>query len=461
MNNILKIFFSKSQIDKIQIAKSATTLADKADKDSIVFYRLSDVSSLKTFQKRTEKSQALLYVVEANFQPEIKGDHVVVDRQSFELLQEEISKIVYPLNTDIKFIGVTGTNGKSSVVNYCARLLNIVGDPALAIGTIGISDGEKVIDDDVVNTTPSYIDLMGIVFKYQNKFKNFIFEFSSHALDQKRLLNIKLDIAAWTSFSQDHLDYHKTMEAYFAAKLIIFNHLKDESSKVVVPHQQDFGYKILGIPQCRNQVVFTKSIDYEKSKLHFVYQQGFNLENIEVSLMVVSLLGHPEVYSIDLSEIRPPSGRFEIIPNGEKFIVVDYAHTPDAIEKLLQSAKVVFKGKRLHLIFGCGGDRDAKKRPVMGRVASENADIITLTSDNPRSEDPSQIIDDIAKGMVNLKRPLIEPDRKLAICNALSTQGAEEVIIIAGKGHESTQEIKGTKMHFNDKEIVESFLMKR
>lgn len=449
---------SPSQISLLEKAKNLTTIADQATSDSIVFYRLVDVASVAVLKRRASKSSALFYVVEASFKPDLDFDHVVVNREQFEFLQVEFCRKIYPTSDDVKLIGVTGTNGKSSVVNYCAKLLKMVGVPSLAIGTIGISDGDKIIDQSNVNTTPSYLDLMGIVFKNQTKYKNFIFEFSSHALHQRRLLDIKLDVAAWTSFSQDHLDYHKTMESYFDAKMIIFDHLKDENSKVVVPYQQDFSYKILNTDKCRNRIAFTKNVDQKIAKLHFVYKQGFNLENIEIALQVVSLLGHPQVFNMDLSEIRPPAGRFEIVSKGEKHVVVDYAHTPDALLKVLESAKSVFLGKKLHVVFGCGGDRDAKKRPVMGRVAAEWADKITITSDNPRSEDPQRILQDILFGIVDKSLVSLEVDRRKAIEKAIMLQGDDEVVIVAGKGHENTQEIMGVKHHFNDKELVEKLL---
>lgn len=453
MNKQLNDFFTDEQLKIIKAAKGLTTIANQADKNDIVFYRISNVLGVNAFHERAKSSPALFYIVESHVEFKSPLPHIVVDNENFECLQKLLADQVYPMKEMVKTVGVTGTNGKTSVVNYCAKLLSIVGKKALAIGTIGISDGTKILFKNPVNTTPSFVDLRAVIFRYQDEYEYFIFEFSSHALHQRRLLDIKLDIAAWTSFSQDHLDYHKTMESYFNAKMIIFSHLKSQSSKVIVPYQEDFSYKILNNGEFKEQLHFTKSIDIEHLKLHYVYKQGFNLENIEIALMVVSLLGHPEIFESDLSEVRPPAGRFEIIEKNKKCVIVDYAHTPDALEKLLQSARQVFPNKKLHIIFGCGGDRDAKKRPVMGRIASQWSDKITVTSDNPRSEDPKLIIKDIVAGITDSKY-LIEEDRKLAIVNAVGSQSEDEVVIVAGKGHESTQEIKGVKYPFDDKELV-------
>lgn len=460
MNNKQKLlkWFSSEFIDElVKNVKQLTTIANQATKDSLVFYRLSTPASVELFRQRIENNPAFFYVISCDFEVQVVSNSKIVNGQDFEEIQMIMSQIVYPLDSQVKFVGVTGTNGKTSVVNYCANLLSLLNVPALCIGTMGISNGRETIVEDAINTTPSFVDLMGLIYKFQKEYKYFFFEFSSHALFQRRLLDIPLDMAAWTSFSQDHLDFHKSMEDYFDAKLIIFKHLKGGKAKVVLPKADDFSYKIIENANYKEKVVFTKSLDIEKSKVHFVFHQGFNKSNLEISMMVLAQLGFDQIFDLDLSQVMPPSGRFEIVKNNDLYAVIDYAHTPDALEKLLGSVRNTFPQHKITLVFGCGGNRDAKKRPIMGHIAQRFSHRVIVTNDNPRNEPPEQISQDILSGITDLNHVEVILDRKLAIEKALSGQNENSVVVVAGKGHEAYQEIKGQKQDFSDKQVIENF----
>ncbi|PIP92869.1 MAG: UDP-N-acetylmuramoylalanyl-D-glutamate--2,6-diaminopimelate ligase [Bdellovibrio sp. CG12_big_fil_rev_8_21_14_0_65_39_13] len=460
MNDKKKLlkWFTSEQIDEILVSvHQLTTIAENASVDAIVFYKLTSPTSVELFKNRITNSKAHFYIISCDFEVALVENSIVVNQKEFEEIQKIFVRLIYPLHEEVKLIGVTGTNGKTSVVNYCAHLLSLINIPALCIGTMGISNGKEVIVEDAINTTPSYVDLMGLVFKFQDQYKYFFFEFSSHALFQKRLLDIPLDMAAWTSFSQDHLDFHKTMEAYFEAKLIIFDHLKNTKAKVVLPKNDDFSYKIIENSKYKEKVIFTKSLDIEKSKVHFVFHQGFNKSNLEISLMVLAQLGLDKIYDLDLSGLMPPSGRFEIVKNANRYAVIDYAHTPDALEKLLGSVQKTFPDSKITLVFGCGGNRDAKKRPIMGHIAQRFAHKVIITNDNPRNEAPEQISQDILSGITDLNHVEVVLDRKLAIEQALSQQSEKIVVVVAGKGHETYQEINGQRSDFSDKQVIENF----
>jgi len=454
---LLKWFSSENLEEILSSVLELTTIADNAASNAIVFYKLTSPTSVELFKKRIASSKAHYYIISSDFEVSLVENSIVVNHNDFEEIQKILVKLIYPLHEQVKLIGVTGTNGKTSVVNYCAHLLSLLNIPALCIGTMGISNGKEVLVEDAINTTPSYVDLMGLIFKYQDQYKYFFFEFSSHALFQERLLDIPLDMAAWTSFSQDHLDFHKTMEAYFEAKLIIFDHLKGAKAKVVLPKADDFSYKIIEDSKYKEKVVFTKSLDIEKSKVHFVFHQGFNKSNLEISLMVLAQLGLDKIYDVDLSNLMPPSGRFEIVKNNDRYAVIDYAHTPDALEKLLGSVQKTFPDSKITLVFGCGGNRDAKKRPIMGHIGQKFAHRVIVTNDNPRNEAPEQISQDILSGITDLNHVEVVLDRKLAIEQALSRQNDKIVVVVAGKGHESYQEINGQRSDFSDKQVIENF----
>ncbi len=380
-------------------------------------------------------------------------------------------------------IAVTGTNGKTTV---CYLLESILGrNSTLRIGTLGAYFGEKYIS--LTNTTPSleqFLSLLKMASDYGG-IAHLVMEVSSHSLEQRRLGKMKFDIAVFTNLSRDHLDYHSSMQNYFAAKLRLFlDHIK-ETGMAVVCVNNEWGKKLVNILSERkisvitvgfdNKAdVFVRVIDMDVSGMRlrikflssgreFLLETPFigehNAINIATSFAVLSYLSDIDLDKIclDFAAILPPVGRLEPLFVKDRYVFIDYAHTPDGLKVVLDTLLKVKGSGRLICVFGCGGNRDKGKRPLMGNIASEMADFVILTSDNPRWEDVGVIIDDIYVGVdvQNRYKVKIVPDRRDAILYALNMSQEKDFILIAGKGHEDYQEIKGEKIHFSDKEVVQ------
>lgn len=411
----------------------------------------------------------------------------------------EGAAIIYPKIPD-KLIAVTGTNGKTSVVFYCMQILQKLGIKSAAIGTLGIITDEitksRLPSDLPENlTTADPITFRRILNELAiNGVQVVAFEASSHGIDQKRLGNLKVDAAAFTSFSQDHLDYHGTMEDYLNAKLKLFSeHLKENAAAVVnldnywrnliEEYFDQYGVKYVSIIpshlscHCERSEITIQSITkaITEQKVTFTRQgNSYNFEtNIVGSFQASNLLIAAELVAnigiafdkiIDtLPEIKASTGRLQRVTTfGDKFhVFVDYAHTPDALEKSLQElAAVKDKTSNLIVVFGCGGDRDRTKRPIMGKIASEIADYIIITDDNPRTEDPVQIRKEIINGLFLVKDKIMNeiPDRRVAIKAGIDALKENDILLIAGKGHEDYQIVGTTKMPFSDIEIAKEII---
>jgi UDP-N-acetylmuramoyl-L-alanyl-D-glutamate--2,6-diaminopimelate ligase len=322
----------------------------------------------------------------------------------------------------------------------------------MSIGTLGVRSNHKTILDFGL-TSPSLIDLR----KYLNiygKDKDFcVLEASSHALMQSRLFGLEFEMGGWLSFSQDHLDYHKTMEEYFAAKALITNYVKD-SGKIFVPSSQSDLFN--KISRVTSKVQKARVIE---QTLPLFFSTNFNRNNLEVAVDMVEC-GFNIVVPDIFHKIIPPDGRFYIKPFRTNFIVVDFAHTPDALDNICQGIRAAFPKHRLKVLFGCGGDRDRTKRPLMGKIAETWGNEIYVTSDNPRSEDPEQIIDEIVQGM-STKMIYKITERPKAVQTAFSELKENEILLLAGKGHEDYILIKGVKHPYSDIGEVEKFLARK
>jgi UDP-N-acetylmuramoyl-L-alanyl-D-glutamate--2,6-diaminopimelate ligase len=298
-------------------------------------------------------------------------------------------------------------------------------------------------------TSPSLIDLRKFLAVY-GKGKDFcVMEASSHALIQERLFGIIFDGAGWLSFSQDHLDYHKSMEAYFEAKTLIYKHMREDARLFIPPSQTDLYEKLKIFPQ-------TVKAYGLPEKLPLFFSTRFNRDNLEVAHAIVeSVFG--TVLSIDYNQLTSPDGRFYIQKYKSNYLVVDFAHTPDALLNICRGIKTSFPGHKLKVLFGCGGDRDRTKRPLMGSVVDQWADEAYVTSDNPRSEDPESIINDILKGFGKIiPRKIV--DRREAVRIAFSELNEKEVLLFAGKGHEDYILINGVKHPYSDIKEVDEFV---
>lgn len=376
----------------------------------------------------------------------------------------------------LKLVGVTGTNGKTTVATTIKRMLDMLGIKAGLIGTCDVEIGEDIWQGERSNpTTPEPFELFEIFRAMADAGCEYaVMEVSSQGLEQKRVAGCEYEVGIFTNLTQDHLDVHGTMENYFKAKKKLF-----DISKIGIINADDpYGERIIEDKPCS---IFTfsdkKKADYCatdiklsaegcKYKINgtdafFKMPGEFNVSNSVAVLSALDKLGFPvEKTAPLLEDFRGVCGRAEILSKDTDFTVLrDYAHSPDAVEKILKTVKEVSKG-RVVCVFGCGGNRDARKRPLMAKAAAENSDFCVVTSDNPRNEDPDAIIDEILVGMEGQTTPYVRiTDRREAIKYAIDNAKTDDVIAIVGKGHEDYQILAGgVKIHFDEKEIVEEIL---
>ena len=393
----------------------------------------------------------------------------------------------------LSLVGITGTNGKTTTSYLLESILRAAGAKPGVIGTINYRLGGRTYPAPV--TTPESLDIMRLLREMADEgVTDVIMEVSSHALDQNRTADCPFKIAVFTNLSRDHLDYHQTMEAYFRAKSRLFSGLQatalEGQAYALINRDDPKGTELIRLTQA---TVMTYglgtdcdfradgvSADYTGIAARLTTPVGdaavrspllgaFNIYNILAATGAAVTLGITlEDVISGIEQLKVVPGRLEIVPNGHGLrIVVDYAHTPDALSKTMQTMKPLVEGK-LITVFGCGGDRDKGKRYDMGLAAGQQSDLVVITSDNPRSEDPATIIDQIEKGtresgLPNLtwtsSRPkfatrgyVIEADRRKAIRMAVSMAGRKDLVLIAGKGHEDYQIVGGERRHFDDRE---------
>lgn len=387
----------------------------------------------------------------------------------------------YPARS-MRVIGITGTNGKTSISYMLRAMLRRMGCRVGLIGTIQIMIEEEVLP--IHNTTPDVVDLQRTLAMMRDANMDYVvMEVSSHALDQNRVAGIEFDTAVFTNLTQDHLDYHKTLENYKKAKTILFDLVSAEGIKngksAVVNADDEAGKDMLAHANCRHityginneATLKAENIQVLASGAQFDIKIGesvlplklqitgiFNVYNVMAALGAAMAEGVPaQIIKSCMEEFTSVPGRFELVRGGQDFaVIVDYAHTPDGLENILNTARQIAK-KRIITVFGCGGDRDNTKRPIMGRIAAELSDYIIATSDNPRSEDPQRILDMVVAG-VNEKagnkphEAII--DRREAIFRAVELAETDDIVIIAGKGHENYQILNTGTIHFDDKEVA-------
>lgn len=381
--------------------------------------------------------------------------------------------------------GVTGTNGKTSCTHWLAQAWTEAGVPCALVGTLGTGRPGALVPTGF--TTPGAVDLQAQLARLRDGGAvRVAMEVSSHGLAQGRVQGVHFELALFTNLTRDHLDYHGTMEAYGAAKAALFEaaglkravlNLDDAFGAALHAQLRGLGVPVLGyslsgamagsVPalQARDVhyhahgVAFRLEAPQGTVQLDSPLMGSFNLSNLLGVLGCLLETGLP-IASLPacVAALRPPPGRLERItaPSGPQ-VYIDYAHTPDALAQVLRALRAGLQQGRLICVFGCGGDRDAGKRPLMGRIACQLADAVVLTSDNPRSEDPERIMDAIAAGMES--RPLVrEVDRRRAIARALALAGPADVVLVAGKGHETTQEVAGERLPFSDAAEVRAAL---
>jgi MurE/MurF fusion protein len=384
-----------------------------------------------------------------------------------------------------KLIAVTGTNGKSSVADFYYQILNLNKKRVASIGTIGVQSKNKKTE--IGNTTLNPIELSNIINKLSfKKIDHIILEASSHGLKQNRLDGLFFDVGIFTNLSHDHLDYHKNFRNYLNSKLHLFKYLLKNKGCIIsdstIPQFNEIK-KISKKKKLKLETVFGKNADLELvthiyNNEHQILRIKYKSQIFEIKLNLIgkiqiknvlmailaSINSNLNIKSINkvISKLKPVEGRLEkigILKNKSK-VLLDYAHTPDALETVLINVKEQFPLSKISLVFGCGGDRDKSKRVKMGKIASKYAHKIFLTDDNPRSESPQRIRNEIKKGIKNRNIQEVS-DRKKAILKCINNLASGDIAIIAGKGHEKTQDYKGKKKYFSDrKEILKSILKK-
>ncbi len=390
----------------------------------------------------------------------------------------EIAACVYgDPSSRLRMIGVTGTNGKTSATHWIAQALNSIGTPSVVIGTLGNGFSGQL--SPASNTTPDAVNLQAMLARYADEgAKACAMEVSSHGLHQGRVNGCCFNVAVLTNLSRDHLDYHGSMEAYAAAKAGLFAwpglehavlNLDDEFGQALAAKKTNA--KIVGygfqqgevmaeaVKEGRKGLVLSLNTAWGRAELESPLLGRFNAYNLLAALAVLLVSDVPlDEACTALGQAKPPAGRMQTLGGGKRpLVVVDYAHTPDALEKVLATLRSLAGEARLICVFGCGGNRDKGKRPLMGRAASQGADLIFVTSDNPRNEDPLAIIADILQG-VKTDTAHMEADRARAIFEAVGSAKADDIVLIAGKGHEDYQEVQGQKTHFSDVETAQKAL---
>lgn len=375
-------------------------------------------------------------------------------------------------------VGVTGTNGKTTTASLVHSMMSRRGAAGL-IGTIGYKIGDRTLP--ATHTTPGPLELNGLLAEMAAaECRSAVMEVSSHALDQHRVDGLRFSAAVFTNLTPDHLDYHTTMPEYFKAKQKLFTGLRDDAW-AVINADDAWGRQLAESSRGR---VLTYAIDAEAeltatdittsaAGTRFTIGRGgeragvstalvgrFNVSNILAAAGTMLGLGVPfRDVAEGIGSLRPVAGRFEPIASPAGWTaVVDYAHTPDALEKTLTALRATFTettGGRLIAVFGCGGNRDRTKRPAMGRIASSLADVTIITSDNPRDEAPEAIIDEIAAGVAGGRETRREPDRAKAIAMAIAMARPGDVVLVAGKGHEEYQIVGKERLAFSDRRVIE------
>lgn len=387
----------------------------------------------------------------------------------------------------LRMIGITGTNGKTTTSYLIRAILRNAGFKVGVIGTIQIMIEDEVFP--IHNTTPDIIDLQAILANMQAKGMDYVvMEVSSHALALNRVAGCEFDTAVFTNVTQDHLDFHKTFENYIEAKSKLFASLTlltncKENKTAVINIDDSAAKAMLAKSECRTiSYAIHKNADLKAENINVLangakFSIHSNFANLDLNLKITGIFNvynvmgavgaafaegiKADVIKQTLESFESVPGRFELVDEGQTFsVIVDYAHTPDGLENILKTARQIAK-QHIITVFGCGGDRDRTKRPIMGKIAAQLSDVVIATSDNPRTEDPEFILSQVEEGVLETigdKKHKKITDRKSAIEEAISMASEGDIVIIAGKGHENYQILKDKTIHFDDKEVARDVL---
>lgn len=395
----------------------------------------------------------------------------------------------------LRLIGVTGTNGKTTVTHLIEKMLADWGKAAGLVGTLGqrLHKAGQTTYVSTGLTTPLAGQLHGILADMVRQQAEYVvMEVSSHALEQHRTYGCDFEVAVLTNLTQDHLDYHQTMEKYCQAKCLLFSGLKPtmlgHTPAAVINLDDAWAPRFLNACAASTRLYtygldapeatvraenvrfsiagasFTAITPHGKADVQLQIAGKFSVYNALAALAAGLALGIPLPQCVrSLQDVGGVRGRFEVVAE-HPYVIVDYAHTPDGLENILAATRLITPPDgRLIVVFGCGGDRDPTKRPAMGAIAERLADVVVVTSDNPRSEEPQQIITDILRGIghIDPRRILVNADRQQAIQRAIDLARPTDIIVVAGKGHEDYQILKDRTIHFDDREVVQAYMAGR
>ena len=467
-------------------------------------YRKIRVNSI-SFDSRKIKKKDIFFAIKGNQTSGTKfikdaiskGASIIVSDQKTKyknhkipyLLVKDVRKSLAEASSNFykkkpsNIIAVTGTNGKSSVANFFYQILSFNKISAASIGTLGIFSKNYSKKINLTSMDPLSLH-KNLQILARNKVNHVILEASSHGLDQKRLDNLNIKTGIFTNFSQDHLDYHKNMKSYFNSKMYLFKNLLNKNSKIITDEENKEFKTIKNIANRRKIKKITIGSNSGNIKiLYNKYDENKQIVKISVNskiyLLKIPLIGYFQIKNLlmailaasscglnqnkifnQINKIKPVSGRLECVAhlNNNSNIIVDFAHTPDALEQSLIALKKQFK-KEIVIVFGCGGERDKKKRLIMGKVAKKYCRKIFVTDDNPRNEDPEKIRNMIMKGCKKLAINI--GNRKQAIKTAIKELGSNEILLVAGKGHEKTQDYGNKIINFSDKKVIVEIIKKR
>ena len=462
--------------------KRASDITDnsKEVKENSIFFAIRGTRvDGHTFMGEVLRKKPLAVVVERDYLPP-KG----LDFSKTYLIKVDNTRRAFALSCrefygrpdeKLKVFGITGTNGKTSSTFILASILNQLGCPTGVIGTVEYRFKDKIYGKGQTTPHPK-VWFRTLAQMLEDGARAVACEVSSHALEQNRIYGTTFEGVVFTNLSRDHLDYHQSMENYFFSKRRLFS---EYNYRVGVANGDDpygkrlikefslkgfgFGennhYRILKAKSTlRGTYIRLKTPSGEIAELESPLLGGFQIYNLTGVFSLIHSLGYPTRELTEaVKNIPQIPGRFEVLQREPFLVLVDYAHTPDALEKLLQSVRDL-KPKRVITVFGAGGNRDKTKRPLMGEVARRLSDVVVLTSDNPRYEEPMAIINDILEGIKDHSGVYVIPDRREGIEFALKIAKEGDAVVIAGKGHEDYQEIKGVKYPFDDREVVRGIL---
>jgi MurE/MurF fusion protein len=460
INMLLKNLINNLPEDKKKILITGLSTNSKNVKKGYIFFAIkgSGINGEKFIKEAIYKGASVI-VCSNNFKKKNKKIFII-RRKNIRNFVSEVSSRFYKLKPR-NIIAVTGTNGKTSIADLFYQIFSLNNVPAASIGTLGIKYKNKIIKTGL--TSPDTISIHKYLQKLkENKIDNVIIEASSHGLDQNRLHHINFKAAIFTNFSQDHLDYHKTMKSYLNTKLILFKKILSMNSSIILDKNIAEFTLLKKIAKKKKLKLIEISKIIEKIKSTSVNGDvDFKTKNLAMAVAATKLCGLVD-YKIykSLKKVKDVNGRLELVrqfPNNIK-VFVDYAHTPDALSKTLEFLKRKY-GKNISLVFGCGGERDKKKRPMMAKLANCHSRRIYITDDNPRSEDPKKIRDELVR-KITVNKCFNIGNRTEAIKKAIINSEPNEIVLIAGKGHEDQQIYKNKIFRISDKKIVKNLKLR-